>query len=41
MYNGNIKERKNNMENSNNFRENLLDYLNIINEDREMDVDEE
>ena len=41
IYNGNIKERKKNMKNSNNFRENILDYFNIINKDREMDIDEE
>lgn len=41
IYNGNIKERKNNIKNSNNYRENILDYFKLINEDREMDIDEE
>lgn len=29
------------MKNSNNYRENILDYFNLIREEREMGIDEE
>ena len=41
LYNGNNKERKKCIKNSSNFSKNILDYLNIINEDKGMDINEE